>query len=371
MSLGAVKYVTELKSRRQEPKDEMKDRLTASEYGLLMFLASCALEKNGHVCEFRIEELAEMFGCSRQNIHRLLLKPKRLGYLSIDSGLGRGNTNIFSFPKLPEKCKQEVTLSPENVNINALKCKPELHPPYIDQQSSTDDEDDAFVRLRDAFAEISQRVPTEGEIGELRKNARDEEGCAAVRSTLDTLRTRWNMPDFLSRNDATNWLKKTIKSRRGNHSRTRGTNRSAQRTISNPKDYAYPRQVQGEHLSTDLAAVAPDWTERESPGWVQNAQMAPTSNHTTNAATPHEELWKKTLGELQLQLATGTFTSWLQNTSAIASEGKTIVVEAPNQYSRDWLENRLKGMVCRTLKIINKEFTEVQFVCSHAQSGMH
>ncbi|MBC8264752.1 MAG: chromosomal replication initiator protein DnaA, partial [Anaerolineales bacterium] len=61
------------------------------------------------------------------------------------------------------------------------------------------------------------------------------------------------------------------------------------------------------------------------------------------------QIWQAALGELQLQMTRPTFDTWLKNTRAISYEDGTLIIGVHNAYAKDWLENRLVGIVKRTL----------------------
>lgn len=81
---------------------------------------------------------------------------------------------------------------------------------------------------------------------------------------------------------------------------------------------------------------------------------------TPNAA----HLWQAALGDLQLQMTKATFDTWVKPTFALAfdSERALLVVGVRNAYAKQWLENRLYGMIERTLNHILGHPAEIQFV---------
>lgn len=88
--------------------------------------------------------------------------------------------------------------------------------------------------------------------------------------------------------------------------------------------------------------------------------MNNTNNRLENL-TP-SEAWQAALGELELQLAKSTFDAWLKGTTVIAYEDGVFTIGARTPYSRDWLENRLKGPIKRTLTRIAGRQVDVHFV---------
>ena len=60
-------------------------------------------------------------------------------------------------------------------------------------------------------------------------------------------------------------------------------------------------------------------------------------------------IWEIVEGELQLQLTSATFNTWLARSVPIIVNDSTLVVGLHNEHAREWIENRLHGMIQRTL----------------------
>lgn len=75
-----------------------------------------------------------------------------------------------------------------------------------------------------------------------------------------------------------------------------------------------------------------------------------------------ENAWKATLGELELQMTKATFNTWLKDTSLVQHKDNIYVIGVRNAYAKDWLENRLRDTILRTLTAISAGPVEVQFV---------
>jgi len=74
------------------------------------------------------------------------------------------------------------------------------------------------------------------------------------------------------------------------------------------------------------------------------------------------QLWQTALGRLQLQLDRPTFDTWVKGTRAITLEDGVLVVSVHSAYAKDWLENRLYGIIQRTLSEIAHQTITVRFV---------
>lgn len=75
-----------------------------------------------------------------------------------------------------------------------------------------------------------------------------------------------------------------------------------------------------------------------------------------------ENAWKATLGELELQMTKATFNTWLKDTCLLRHKDNIYVVGVRNAYAKDWLENRLRDTILRTLSAIAAGPVEVEFV---------
>ena len=82
-----------------------------------------------------------------------------------------------------------------------------------------------------------------------------------------------------------------------------------------------------------------------------------------------EQVWQAALGQLQLEMPKTTFDTWVRGTSLLTHEDDAYVVSVNNAYAKDWLENRLRGTVRRTLSGIIGRSADVRFVVAGNGSG--
>ncbi|CUS04265.2 protein of unknown function [Candidatus Promineifilum breve] len=78
-------------------------------------------------------------------------------------------------------------------------------------------------------------------------------------------------------------------------------------------------------------------------------------NHEAAASPPdsppaarHSSLWKEALQELELQMTRTTFAMWLAGTTATLDDN-VLTIHVRNHHAVDWLQNRLNGLVVRTV----------------------
>ena len=62
-----------------------------------------------------------------------------------------------------------------------------------------------------------------------------------------------------------------------------------------------------------------------------------------------QDLWQRTLTHLEGRVTKATFATWLADTKAVDLTTDGLVILAPNQYARDWLEHRLLQLISRAL----------------------
>lgn len=81
------------------------------------------------------------------------------------------------------------------------------------------------------------------------------------------------------------------------------------------------------------------------------------------AGTPRAEaIWRATLGELQLRMPRATYDTWLKNSTLLAYEDGCFIIGVPNAYAKDWLEQRLHGLVKRVLESVAGHAVELRFI---------
>lgn len=80
-----------------------------------------------------------------------------------------------------------------------------------------------------------------------------------------------------------------------------------------------------------------------------------------------EVAWKATLGELELQMTRATFNTWLKDARLVSADEDSYVIGVRNPYARDWLENRLKRTIVRTMSNIIGRKPTLRFVVINSE----
>jgi chromosomal replication initiator protein len=73
------------------------------------------------------------------------------------------------------------------------------------------------------------------------------------------------------------------------------------------------------------------------------------------------QAWQAALGELQLQMTRATFETWVKQTTVLSSEDGVFVIAVRSNFAKEWLENRLLGLIKRTLSHIVGRSVEIRF----------
>ncbi|KMM36402.1 chromosomal replication initiator protein DnaA [Guptibacillus hwajinpoensis] len=80
------------------------------------------------------------------------------------------------------------------------------------------------------------------------------------------------------------------------------------------------------------------------------------------------DLWQQALSEIEKKLSKPSFETWLKSTSANRMEGDTIIITAPNEFARDWLESRYSSLITETLLELTGSELRAKFIIPQNQS---
>ncbi|MFD2638479.1 chromosomal replication initiator protein DnaA [Piscibacillus salipiscarius] len=74
------------------------------------------------------------------------------------------------------------------------------------------------------------------------------------------------------------------------------------------------------------------------------------------------EIWTKALSEIEKKVSKPSFDTWLKSTEAKFIENDQIVIAAPNEFARDWLENSYSKLISSTIYDITGAELEPKFI---------
>ncbi len=75
-----------------------------------------------------------------------------------------------------------------------------------------------------------------------------------------------------------------------------------------------------------------------------------------------EELWDATLDIIKEKLSKPSFDTWLKNTKALHLEKNTLVISAPNEFTKDWLETQYTDLITQTLEKVTGTNLHAKFI---------
>lgn len=74
-----------------------------------------------------------------------------------------------------------------------------------------------------------------------------------------------------------------------------------------------------------------------------------------------EELWQATLAQLQFQISPANFATWLKNTYILSQKEGQALVSVPNNFSKEWLEQKYNKLIFKILRSLDGEIKEVSY----------
>ncbi|HPN96203.1 MAG TPA: chromosomal replication initiator protein DnaA [Candidatus Moranbacteria bacterium] len=76
----------------------------------------------------------------------------------------------------------------------------------------------------------------------------------------------------------------------------------------------------------------------------------------------NEELWQSALGEIELSISKANFITWFKNTSILSNKDGQIVINVPNGFAKEWLENKYNLHILRALRNFQEDIKSVSCV---------
>jgi len=74
------------------------------------------------------------------------------------------------------------------------------------------------------------------------------------------------------------------------------------------------------------------------------------------------DLWVATLEKIEEKISKPSFETWLQYTKALDLDGDTLIISAPNEFARDWLENQYTKFISEILLDITGTELHTKFI---------
>lgn len=75
-----------------------------------------------------------------------------------------------------------------------------------------------------------------------------------------------------------------------------------------------------------------------------------------------KSLWQAALGELEVNLSKASFTTWFKDTFIYSFDNEVVVIGVPNLFHKEWLENKYRDEVFKTLsKLLSGKVKDVKY----------
>ena len=75
-----------------------------------------------------------------------------------------------------------------------------------------------------------------------------------------------------------------------------------------------------------------------------------------------KELWQTTLGEIELNISKASFITWFKDTKINSQKKGSIIISAPNGFTKEWLENKYNKLILKILRNNSTNIKEVKFI---------
>jgi len=84
------------------------------------------------------------------------------------------------------------------------------------------------------------------------------------------------------------------------------------------------------------------------------------------------ELWEKTLFELEKELSRANFSTWFRNTAILKQDDGVVVVGVPNEFVKDWLQNKFHKTILHSLRGLSENVRSIEYlVCKVEDSKVN
>lgn len=80
----------------------------------------------------------------------------------------------------------------------------------------------------------------------------------------------------------------------------------------------------------------------------------------------NEELWQAVLAQIQFYISQANFATWFKNTAILSKKGSQIIISVPNNFAKEWLENKYNKIILKVLQSLDEEIREVQYIITHS-----
>lgn len=76
----------------------------------------------------------------------------------------------------------------------------------------------------------------------------------------------------------------------------------------------------------------------------------------------NEEIWKLVLNEMELSLSKANFITWFKDTKITSINGDAVIINVPNGFVKEWLQNKFNKQIFQILKNVIPELKTIDYV---------
>ncbi|MCD5397084.1 MAG: chromosomal replication initiator protein DnaA [Candidatus Pacebacteria bacterium] len=81
-----------------------------------------------------------------------------------------------------------------------------------------------------------------------------------------------------------------------------------------------------------------------------------------------EDLWQAVLAQIQFNISSANFTTWFKNTGILSKKNGKIIIAVPNNFSKEWLENKYHKLILKILHNLDKNIKEIEYLVKPVDS---
>lgn len=85
--------------------------------------------------------------------------------------------------------------------------------------------------------------------------------------------------------------------------------------------------------------------------------------------TDTKEIWNNCLQEIEEQISRANFNTWFKNTHLVKEDRGTLYIGVPNEFVKDWLNNKFHKLIQKTLITYVKNMRSVEYVVSKVDTN--
>jgi len=80
-----------------------------------------------------------------------------------------------------------------------------------------------------------------------------------------------------------------------------------------------------------------------------------------------KQLWKNCLNEIETGISKANFSTWFKNTSILKEDGGIIYIGVPNEFVRDWLQNKYHKLITKTIADTYENMRAVEYIITKTE----